>query len=498
MSPKKNMILLEHLEEALNDLGWNNVKDLVKSKRKFKKIFSQGGYQFKAVNLPRAIQIISDNYDDSDLHFIFLKWCEKIKIYDEVLDSLFSADDDGKEYEKSSHKLDKKLFTELLNNLRYNHSEKFIYLSPFTFTKSQKKLLADKNTELQKKIKGPKKTNPKSISEISDKDFKNEIKELKATIRSNKKEIRNIEKENQNFKTQINNLGKKLEESQNLTIEYEEKLLSIEEINAENETRYTNKLNKNRSNYKKVIEDKNYELDELKDKNLNLSDELLKRSNELKALNDELKSQKDLFYKKVTYLFEQVNSVEIIGALNEPDEVKDLISSVVQVPQNDHSLSLESVDTFFKKSWFNMVRQELKTIRQLSNIDINILIDNNFSKAWPDYKDLLVDLKYSLKARATLLNLIAETMMQFFREEYYPSDKPKSLKTYPAKSSHRDISILKLSNQTKMKLLNAGYHSVEKFVGKYEKDLFRIRTFGRKNLNEVKSALAKVNIRLKK
>lgn len=210
---------------------------------------------------------------------------------------------------------------------------------------------------------------------------------------------------------------------------------------------------------------------------------------------NELKSYKNKFYKKVTCLFEQINTVEIIGALNEPDEVKDLLFSVVRVPQDDHSLLKDSGDIHFKKSWFHMVRHELKTIKKISTIDINELIDSKFSQSWPDYTDLLVDLKYSLKARAAILNLISETMKQFFKEENYRSSKPKSFQKYSVNPAKQNINILDLPDQTIFKLKKAGIKSVEELTMKREHELLKMR-IGRKMLKQIKNALKKRNLKL--
>jgi hypothetical protein len=492
---KEKEIISRHLRQMLKEIGWANVKEIVKANKRFKSLFAQGGHQFKPQNLSRAIQIIVNNSKKYDHHYIFFKWCEKVTYYDDILEKIFSDDDDTEDAESKSYKVDEDIFINLTKVIKYKHSEIFIHLSPIEFSVEQINQLNELDKKLEEDESDKNNQDSKYQAGKDKNAAKDETKKLKAAIRSYRKDIKNWEIENKNLKIQLNNTAKELEKYQKISSDYEEKLLSIEELHIEKETKLANIIKTEKAKNQNIIKNGQTEISENKEKIENLSNELAKRTKKIEALNNELNAYKKKFYNKVTCLFEQVNTVEIIGALNEPDEVKDLLLSVVRVPQNDHSLSKNSSDLHFKKSWFHMVRHELKSIKKVSSIDINELIDSNFSQNWPDYTDLLVDLKYSLKARAAILNLISETMKQFFKEENYRSSKPKLLQKASVSHSKQNINILNLPKKTMLRLKNAGIRSVEELTMKQERELLKLR-IGRNMLKQIKNELRKRNLKL--
>ena len=199
----------------------------------------------------------------------------------------------------------------------------------------------------------------------------------------------------------------------------------------------------------------------------------------------------------------QLNSPDIIRALNEPDEVKDLLLSVVRIPEADDKMQASKKTGDLENFWDKLIQSETDTLKVLAAFDTQSMIEPSFSANWPDLVDQLADVKYSLRARAVLVDFIHEILSAFYdsekyiREQAVPKTTPVVVAVSPkANIFSYDIQTLDLHGAIIKGLNKKHVFTIGDLVRLREDELFRIKNFGRGDLERVKAALATKGLRL--
>lgn len=111
---------------------------------------------------------------------------------------------------------------------------------------------------------------------------------------------------------------------------------------------------------------------------------------------------------------EGVISDDVVKCLNEPDDVRELLESVVRPPQTDEDLRGPMSD--LGKYWDRLVTQEQALIRSVASLRPVDLVSSVYLQEWRDgtMDDSFTDAKVSLRARAALANLLYEILRRHF------------------------------------------------------------------------------------
>jgi len=113
---------------------------------------------------------------------------------------------------------------------------------------------------------------------------------------------------------------------------------------------------------------------------------------------------------------DSVLSRELVAALNEPDEVKEILAANVKTPSSDADIDPEDTRPTVAERWRHFIDQEETAMRDLTTIKAVDVLEGDFYRDWADRADQLTDLKYSLRARAVIVDLISEILRRKYAE----------------------------------------------------------------------------------
>jgi len=90
--------------------------------------------------------------------------------------------------------------------------------------------------------------------------------------------------------------------------------------------------------------------------------------------------------------------------------------------------------------WLKLLEGENKSVGILGKITLESASEQDFSNHWADLSDRLVDLKYSLRARAVLIDFFYEILSKFYDiNEFIPEETPAPQLMSPVTLPRRDI-----------------------------------------------------------
>jgi hypothetical protein len=105
----------------------------------------------------------------------------------------------------------------------------------------------------------------------------------------------------------------------------------------------------------------------------------------------------------------------MIESCNEQDEIKVLLSSVVCSPKSDREIENDMADNYFYQFWKSQVAFEMKVIEKITGYNLNQVVGRSFINGEWD-PDNFNDLKYSLRARAFLINIFYEIIREYISD----------------------------------------------------------------------------------
>jgi len=142
------------------------------------------------------------------------------------------------------------------------------------------------------------------------------------------------------------------------------------------------------------------------------NNKLSRKANELERLNENLKElqtkEKELFHR----ILDKLNFQDLFAQLNEPDDVKDILSSLVKPPTVDSNESDINVSANLRDFWNKLIEREKELLNRITSIKASSIVEGTYFHQWADHKDDFDDLIYSLRARVFLANLIYKIIKQ--------------------------------------------------------------------------------------
>jgi hypothetical protein len=394
------------------------------------------------------------------------------------------------------------LFTEQFQNLstRYISEQEFkslttmlsgkkllyvLHFSPFLFTKEQE----DELIKLAQKTTNPlqNETPSNKFSQIeAAKDY-----DLKAMIKTQNKKIRELAlgrhsaiKEKNRLLRIIQKNADEIEGFRKKEHEHLEQIAMFQNLENENMDRLrkdneehktiTARLTEELNNYRAYISQKDFEISKLR--------------SEFEEIQLKLNS-------KIVGVLNKFLTPDVIRSINEPDEVKDRLLSVIRMPSDQSDAPFEKNPLDSNGAWQKMLSHENATINTLGKITFAAASDQQFTQNWPDLSDEIVDLKCTLRARCVMLNIFYEVLSKFYNPDVYNLDqrltsakhKPESIQQ---KMLLETIEELKIEKSIIKNLRKKNIFTIGDLTKKKEEELYRVKNFGKKEIIMLKNALA--------
>lgn len=484
------------LESMLSEMGWDPLRQIVESKRRFFGRFTAGGFQLKTQNVQRARNVILKAAEKEDYERLFFFWCHDKDDLRSVLDACsesdVSGDETATEEPEEDQELSKENFEKLIGCIKNQEGLYFLCFSPVVFTLEQESSLLESVSREDTRTHIPEEPSLKeSHAEKIISEAKAEIKELKAQLRKEQHENKRLTKDCGSLEEKVKEIELKLKNTREMARQYEEQIARLE--NAENErivrleTRITGQKN---------------ELKEMEGTLDGFRIELKQKEGDAYRLKEEKASIEKKFKTRIGDVLSELSSSDIIRSLNEPDEVKDLLLSVVRIPVSDETGRSGSTPAGIMQFWLKLLEGESASIKILGEITLESASERDFSNQWADLSDQLVDLKYSLRARAVLIGFFYEILSKFYDVNEYtleetPVPQPISPVLYPRRNIFaEEVETLGLDQRILMGIRSKNIFTVADLVMKKEHELLRIKNFGRKDLERLKEALGRKGLRL--
>lgn len=488
--------LKQALESMLSEMGWDSLRQVVESKRRFLGRFTAGGFQLKAQNVQRARNVILKAAEKEDYERLFFFWCHDKDDLRSVLDAWSETDVAGDETDteetEGNREMSEENFEKLIGCIKNQEGRYFLCFSPVVFTLEQESSLLeslsreDTGTHIPEETSRQESRAEKIISEA-----KAEIKELKAQLRKEQHENKRLSKERGSFEERAKEIELELKNAREMARQHEERIARLE--NAENERIV--RLETRIAGQKKELKGMEEMLDGLRI-------ELRQKEGDADRLKEEKASIERRFKSGIGDVLSELNASDIIRSLNEPDEVKDLLLSVVRIPVSDETARRPAKPTDIMEFWRKLLEGESASVKILGEITLEAASERDFSNQWADLSDRLVDLKYSLRARAVLIGFFYEILSKFYDINEYtfeetPAPQPISPVVHPRRSIFaEEVETLGLDQRILKGIRSKNIFTVADLVRKKEHELLRIKNFGRKDLERLKEALGNKGLRL--
>lgn len=401
------------LQSMLGDMDWGSIRQICEVKKKYLNRFQIGGFQLKAQHIDRARSVILKASDADDFSLLFYFWCRKNKELESVMDALFETEKHtggtGKEEEPvGDRELPENIFEKINGCLKDREGLYFLFFSDRTFSKEEELLLVD--SAGRKAGSGDIFPEEKREENVIVEKLKADIKQLNGEIRGANRENKKILREKGQLEESIKKLGDELEKAKN-----------INKIKQEEITRLKSMENEKIDQLKCEIGRSRIKLKEVKDELAGLVAELDQKKNSLKKLQEDKDAIEKEFNRSVVDVLNKLNSPEIIKALNEPDEVKDYLLSVLSIPTADEitPIGLKTID--INSFWQKFIQSESDMIKTITELTLRSADEQDLIDRWADLSDTLVDVKYSLRARAVMVDFVYEILREFFDPDRYAS-----------------------------------------------------------------------------
>ena len=131
---------------------------------------------------------------------------------------------------------------------------------------------------------------------------------------------------------------------------------------------------------------------------------LEERTNRIKKLEKNIsqsRKERDRYFYQI---LEKLDTEEILAGLNAPDDVLELLSTVIRPPATDAPDSSHSHVTL-NDFWKSLVVKEGSIVRNLLDLSTKDITSAVFFRDWAEHVDDFNDLKYSLYARIYLIEI---------------------------------------------------------------------------------------------
>lgn len=407
----KTSNILDSIKTMTQELAWHTLKEIISSKKKLLSEFQRGGYKLVPKNRSRAKKLLIEKSSKSDYRLIFFRWYSEQSTYKEILDPYFISDEykiwaEKRKLEEDEYALPDDRFNILYDSLTNKHALYFLHFSPIKFTRKQAEMFIKKPTS---PVESDEKKKEESL--VLSKQTAELIEKLKSEIRSLKKDQRRLKGNNINLQKQIDNYKKN-------EIIYREKIKeqneSLEKYRKEMDAKIKEADHRVSERLEKLKEEKarsEWKAKDYKYKFGKASRVLQSNSRQisnLKKIIPELKKTKNIRFQNI---LERIDTKELFDVLNEPDEVKELLSTLVKPPTGDDTSDARQLEINLKSFWNNLLKKEEEVLDKICLLKVDD-IDESYYKNWVNHTDDFNDLIYSLRARAILIKMLHEILWQ--------------------------------------------------------------------------------------
>ncbi len=477
------------LKSMLDDMDWDSLRQICKVKKKYLKHFQKGGFQLKAQHIDRARNVIWEDSEEDNYNLLFNFWYKKRDDLMSIMDVLFETEkidvETGAEETDGKRELLEESFESLIGCLKDREGLYFLFFSPITFSREEELRLAESRNKQSSKNDIVATDMKEKI--VKDEKLRTEIRKLKGQFREANRENKKLLVDNDHIKEEFNKLRNELENTKITESKYKEQI--AEQQNIENERIY--RLESEIERQKKDLIEKRDEIDRL-------GVELEQKKAGLIRLKEEKDAIEKEFNRRVVDVMNRLNLTEIIQSLNEPDVVKECLLSIVRQPITDETNPIELKPVDIDSFWNRLVRIESDTIKKLGDITLGSVSDHDFIELWPELSDELMDVKYSLRARAVMIDYVSEILRNFYDPDKYITAQSTVVRTVLSPVTEekgifgKELDYLGLNPIIIKRLNPENINTVGDLAGKRESDLLKIKYFGRKDLKQVIESL-KVN-----
>lgn len=391
-----NLDYRKNLELMIKEISWSSLEGHILTKKSLSGKIKQGGFRLIQKNRAYFEKLIYKESKESDFEKLFNIWCSEHSEYSELLEHYFDSEEYEKWAEENNIKEDEYAlpdseFAELSVHLSREHAYFFLCFSPIRFSEKQIDILLNLPAH-------NKKDDVKNAVELEKIRSSNaELNTLKRKITKLSNKNKELQKENEEKLEEIKKLKEQLK---NCLEEVDLKVnKAIQEIREELE-----------ENKELLLKSKSQD-DELKAQ-LGKSEQIIKsQASQIEGLNKKIRRlQEPEYFQKI---IKSVNWNEIIDYLNKPQEVKELLLSVVKKPASDDSNDDAGNQDDLKQFWSNQLNKEKDTLGKVTKIDIMSLINKTYFREWAEHADEFLDLKYSLSARLVLVDMLYEILREY-------------------------------------------------------------------------------------
>lgn len=399
------------LKAMIDALSWNQIKDYITSHHELFKKFQHGGWRLEPSKRDHAAKIIAAHANDEDHINLFFSWYKEKKKYIELLDPFFQSEKykkraKTKKIKEGEYALPQKEFYKFYHCLSKLDAIIFLLFSPIQFNREQAEALME--IPDQQSQQNDLKYQREQLSES----IESEVGKLKEKIKELRSEITKLNKENKKLRPRVEKLKESETENLKIISSLEEELnhlkseldLKVEDIEHEMNDKLE-KCKEARDRAKWYVKHFRAQLNEANNK-------LSRKANELEKLNESLqemqKKERGLFHR----ILDKLNFQELFSQLNEPDEIEDILSSLVKPPAVDSNEYDINVSENLRDFWNKLIEREEELLNRITSIQASSVVEGTYFHQWADHKDDFDDLIYSLRARVFLANLIYKIIKQ--------------------------------------------------------------------------------------
>jgi sugar-specific transcriptional regulator TrmB len=398
----------EALKQLVGMLSWQGLKTFVEPRKTLLRKFEVGGFHLDKKNRSRLERIITKEISKDDIIYIFLDWYHEQNTYVNCLDPYFESDEyrtwvENKELEAGKYLLSDEKFSEFVGLLGSEHALLFLHLSPIKLSEQQKQILHQHASMLKQDT--PIDSSPSEPTQ-AESILKAEILALKKQVKFYKREYEQLTDDLQKSHAETDKL-----KSKNKALK--DKLITFDHIKAEIEIGLKsdidhlkdriNELEQEVKNYKTTITGLS-----------NSNEDKVKQIGNLKTKLKRIEENNDVFFHNI---IQHLNYEKIVSCLNAPNDVQEILATVVRPPSTDDAVPPENTANFFDSFWQELMKKEEVILRNILLVCAKDVFDKSYYDTWADRIDDFNDLKSSLSARIFLADTLYELLRRYYCNE---------------------------------------------------------------------------------
>ena len=219
------------LASMLGDMRWETLRQILETRKKFRRRFQMGGFQLKAQHTERARSVLLKAIEEADHTRFFLSWCREKADYKPIMDAWFelrTSEEQSQNEDEETPSISDELFEKLRACLKGQDGLFFLFLSPIVFSEEQEEQLLHPGSDETKQSDGEKK--PEVPNSVSSDRSKAELKELRSKLKEREREDRKRVKQCEQLQSQIRQLSEKTKELDNSNRQLEEQIVKLENM----------------------------------------------------------------------------------------------------------------------------------------------------------------------------------------------------------------------------------------------------------------------------